>query len=107
VRTSSLTTDHRKGRHDAVDAIESAGGSAVAARADVSNRAEVEHMVEICHEAFGPADVLVNNAGITADKQFTEMSRASGTASWTLTSAACSTVPNCSTTISGTPRRAD
>jgi len=61
--------------HDAVDAIESAGGSAVAARADVSNRAEVEHMVEICHEAFGPADVLVNNAGITADKQFTEMSR--------------------------------
>ncbi|PGF17126.1 beta-ketoacyl-ACP reductase [Natrinema sp. CBA1119] len=61
--------------HDAVDAIESAGGSAVAAKADVSNRAEVEHMVEICHEAFGPADVLVNNAGITADKQFTEMSR--------------------------------
>jgi len=61
--------------HDAVDAIESAGGSAVAARADVSNRSEVEHMVEICHEAFGPADVLVNNAGITADKQFTEMSR--------------------------------
>ncbi|QLK26834.1 beta-ketoacyl-ACP reductase [Natrinema zhouii] len=61
--------------HEAIDAIESAGGSAVAARADVSDRAEVEHMVEVCHEAFGPADVLVNNAGITADKQFTEMSR--------------------------------
>ncbi|MDS0478462.1 beta-ketoacyl-ACP reductase [Natrinema sp. 1APR25-10V2] len=61
--------------HEAVDAIESSGGSAVAARADVSDRAEVEHMVEVCHEAFGPADVLVNNAGITADKQFTEMSR--------------------------------
>jgi 3-oxoacyl-[acyl-carrier protein] reductase len=61
--------------HEAVDAIESAGGAAVAAQADVSDRAEVEHMREVCHEAFGPADVLVNNAGITADKQFTEMSR--------------------------------
>src|SRR6056297_1238676 len=61
--------------HEAVDAIESAGGSAVAAQADVSNRADVEHMHEVCHEAFGQCDVLVNNAGITADKQFTEMSR--------------------------------
>jgi len=61
--------------HEAVDAIESAGGSAVAAQADVSNRADVEHMREVCHEAFGQCDVLVNNAGITADKQFTEMSR--------------------------------
>ncbi|MFA9426520.1 beta-ketoacyl-ACP reductase [Natronorubrum sp. A-ect3] len=61
--------------HEAVEAIESAGGEAVAARADVSDRAEVEHMHEVCHEAFGPADVLVNNAGITADEQFTDMSR--------------------------------
>ncbi|ELY87082.1 beta-ketoacyl-ACP reductase [Natrinema altunense] len=61
--------------HDAVDTIESAGGSAVAAQADISDRADVERMVEVCHDTFGPADVLVNNAGITADKQFTEMSR--------------------------------
>ncbi|ELZ26374.1 beta-ketoacyl-ACP reductase [Natrinema limicola] len=61
--------------YEAVDAIESAGGSAVAAQADVSDRAAVEHMREVCHEAFGQCDVLVNNAGITADKQFTEMSR--------------------------------
>ncbi|MDQ2051594.1 beta-ketoacyl-ACP reductase [Natronolimnohabitans sp. A-GB9] len=60
---------------EAVDAIETAGGSAVAAQADVANREEVEHMREVCHEAFGPADVLVNNAGITADEQFTEMTR--------------------------------
>ncbi|ELZ17878.1 short-chain dehydrogenase/reductase SDR [Haloterrigena salina JCM 13891] len=60
---------------NAVDAIEDAGGSAVAAQADVTDREEVEHMREVCHEAFGPADVLVNNAGITADVQFTEMSR--------------------------------
>ncbi|NUB92710.1 beta-ketoacyl-ACP reductase [Haloterrigena sp. SYSU A121-1] len=60
---------------NAVGAIEDAGGSAVAAQADVTDREEVEHMREVCHEAFGPADVLVNNAGITADVQFTEMSR--------------------------------
>ena len=61
--------------HEAVEAIESAGGAAVTAKADVSDRAAVEHMREVCHEAFGQCDVLVNNAGITADKQFTEMSR--------------------------------
>ncbi|RKD97637.1 beta-ketoacyl-ACP reductase [Halopiger aswanensis] len=60
---------------EAVDVIETAGGSAVAAQADVTHRDQVAHMREVCHEAFGPADVLVNNAGITADKQFTEMTR--------------------------------
>ncbi|MEY7847762.1 3-oxoacyl-ACP reductase FabG [Natrarchaeobius sp. A-rgal3] len=60
---------------EAVDAIETAGGNAVAAQADVAVRDEVEYMREICHESFGPADVLVNNAGITADDQFTEMTR--------------------------------
>jgi 3-oxoacyl-[acyl-carrier protein] reductase len=61
--------------YEAVDAVETAGGQAVAAQADVSVAEDVKHMREVCHEAFGPADVLVNNAGITADKQFTEMSR--------------------------------
>ncbi len=61
--------------YDAVEAIEDAGGQAVAAQADVTDREEVAHMREVCHDAFGPADVLVNNAGITADVQFTEMSR--------------------------------
>ncbi|WP_247001792.1 beta-ketoacyl-ACP reductase [Halosolutus gelatinilyticus] len=61
--------------HDAVEAIEASGGRAVAAQADVTKREEVERMREVCHEAFGPADVLVNNAGITADVQFTDMSR--------------------------------
>ena len=60
---------------EAVDMIESAGGQAVAAQADVSNREEVDHMRDVCLDAFGPADVLVNNAGITADEQFTDMTR--------------------------------
>ncbi|EMA31399.1 beta-ketoacyl-ACP reductase [Halobiforma nitratireducens] len=61
--------------HETVDAVESAGGNAVAAQADVANREAVERLRDVCHEAFGPADVLVNNAGITADHQFTEMTR--------------------------------
>jgi len=60
---------------EAVETIEESGGEAVAARADVTDRAEVAHMRERCHEAFGPADVLVNNAGITADTQFRDMSK--------------------------------
>ncbi|WP_114577616.1 beta-ketoacyl-ACP reductase [Saliphagus sp. LR7] len=59
---------------EAVEAIEDHGGRAIAARADVTDREAVEAMRERCHEAFGPADVLVNNAGMTADTQFVEMS---------------------------------
>ncbi|MCU4739990.1 beta-ketoacyl-ACP reductase [Halobacteria archaeon AArc-m2/3/4] len=61
--------------HEAIAAIEDAGGEAVAARADVTDRDEVEAMRDLCHEAFGPVDVLVNNAGMTADTQFAKMSR--------------------------------
>ncbi|MBF6170272.1 SDR family NAD(P)-dependent oxidoreductase [Nocardia blacklockiae] len=44
--------------------IERAGGRAVAVRADVAVRAEVESMVAQAEAALGPIDVLVNNAGI-------------------------------------------
>ena len=60
---------------EAADAVETAGGEAILARADVTDRDAVERMYEACHEAFGPADVLVNNAGVTADTQFVEMTR--------------------------------
>ncbi len=61
--------------NEAVEAIKAAGGDAITAQADVTDREGVEHMREACHDAFGPADVLVNNAGVTADTQFIEMSR--------------------------------
>lgn len=60
---------------EVVDAIEAAGGSAIATRADVTGRREVETMREEIHDAFGPIDVLVNNAGITQDTKFEEMTR--------------------------------
>jgi 3-oxoacyl-[acyl-carrier protein] reductase len=48
-----------------VEAIEAAGGEAVATPADVSEEAEVEAMVAEGTDAVGgPVDVLVNNAGV-------------------------------------------
>lgn len=44
--------------------IEQAEGTAIAVRADVAVRAEVEAMAERVESELGPIDVLVNNAGI-------------------------------------------
>jgi 3-oxoacyl-[acyl-carrier protein] reductase len=62
--------------HDVCDHIEDEGeGRAVPAQADVSDFEEVQSMVESVREEWGPIDVLVNNAGITVDKKFENMSR--------------------------------
>ena len=61
--------------YDVVDRIEEAGGRAIALQADVSEHEQTEAMREDVHAAFGPIDVLVNNAGITVDKRFSDMTR--------------------------------
>ena len=50
--------------HSAVAEIRSAGGQAIAARADVSVSAQVNEMATRVTGELGPIDVLVNNAGI-------------------------------------------
>lgn len=57
---------------ETVEAIKSAGGTAVALGADVSNRAQVRAAVANCREALGPITVLVNNAGVTDFTPFEE-----------------------------------
>jgi 3-oxoacyl-[acyl-carrier protein] reductase len=47
-----------------VNEIKSAGGRAIAAKADVSKADEVSRMFEVAEKEFGGVDVLVNNAGI-------------------------------------------
>jgi len=47
-----------------VKEIKSAGGCAIAAKADVSKANEVSRMFEVAEKEFGGVDVLVNNAGI-------------------------------------------
>ncbi|MDF2763323.1 MAG: Short chain dehydrogenase [Rhodospirillales bacterium] len=46
-------------------AIETAGGAALAVRADVRREAEIVALFDAAERAFGPVTGLVNNAGIT------------------------------------------
>lgn len=50
---------------EVVAEIEKGGGAARAVACDVSREADVERLVEETQAAFGPADLLVNNAGFT------------------------------------------
>ncbi len=49
-----------------VDSIRKAGGQAVAVQADVSKAADVKKLFDATEKAFGPAEILVNNAGVYA-----------------------------------------
>ena len=57
------------------DAIEDGSGTAVVAQADVANLDDVQSMYDAVAEELGGVDVLVNNAGITVDKKFVDMTR--------------------------------
>jgi len=48
---------------DAVREIESLGGETVAVPTDVSNRHEVDRLIQTAIDRFGRVDILVNNAG--------------------------------------------
>lgn len=52
---------------DAVAAITAAGGTAIAVRADISSPAEVASAAAEVEAAFGPVQILINNAGIHPD----------------------------------------
>ncbi len=56
-----------------VEAIEAAGGRALAVGADVSDAAQVEAAVERVVAELGPPTVLVNNAGVTRDNMLFKM----------------------------------
>ena len=50
------------------------GDKVIAVRADVTQRAEVDHLVDEALNRFGSIDILVNNAGINVVKPFLDMS---------------------------------
>jgi NAD(P)-dependent dehydrogenase (short-subunit alcohol dehydrogenase family) len=53
------------GAEAVVQMIQAAGGSALAAVADVSDKAQVDMLFDTALERFGTLDVLVNNASLT------------------------------------------
>ena len=58
----------------AVAEIRAAGGHAIACQADIADAAQVSAMVEAAIDAFDSIDVLVNNAGLSIDGPFLDMS---------------------------------
>ena len=58
----------------AVAEIEAEGGEAVAIQADVSESAAIDRCFKEVEEAFGPIEVLINNAGIRRDGLAVRMS---------------------------------
>lgn len=61
--------------HEVTEEIKTYGEDAVAICADIADQAAVERMAKAIHEDLGPVDVLVNNAGITVDRKFENMTR--------------------------------
>lgn len=57
-----------------VQEIEKAGGQAIAVRADVSQAAEAQALIDAAQKAYGRVDILVNNAGTTRDTLLMRMS---------------------------------
>ena len=54
---------NQKGAEEAVEAIRQAGGEAIAIRADVRRRSEVDALVAAVRQQWRRIDILVNNAG--------------------------------------------
>ena len=61
------------GANETVRLIEGAGGQAVAVRANLSSTAEGVAMVEWAIQQFGGLDILVNNAALSTEAPFFEM----------------------------------
>ena len=59
-----------------VDEIRAAGGTAIANKASVSDKAGAQSIIDDAVSEFGTIDILVNNAGILRDKSFKNMDMA-------------------------------
>jgi 3-oxoacyl-[acyl-carrier protein] reductase len=59
-----------------VASIKQKGGKAIAVQGDVSKEADVKRLFVETKEAFGPVDVLVNNAGVYAFQPIEDVSEA-------------------------------
>jgi len=65
---------NKEAADEVVSTIEKAGGKAAAYQADISNRDQVNSMVDQVVADHGPITILINNAGATADRTLRNMS---------------------------------
>lgn len=66
----------RQGAQDVAAEIEATGGRAIVVRCNLAQAAEVEAMVAETVAAFGPIQLLVNNAGVFEYKPLSQISEA-------------------------------
>ncbi len=66
-------THHKNKAEELVERLQKKGFQAEMFRADVSDPEQVIRMINDIHRAFGPVDVLINNAGIAEQKPFAEI----------------------------------
>src|SRR4051794_33670388 len=65
-RTEQASDERLPGSiHEVVDEIRARGGTAIAVACDVADEDAVTALVDTTRTAFGPADILVNNAALT------------------------------------------
>ena len=74
--TVAVSDMRREGIDAAVAACRAAGARAEGFLVDVTDRAQVDAMVNAVKAQFGRIDVLVNNAGITKDARLQKMTQA-------------------------------
>jgi len=65
----AVTARSRDELHTVVDAIEGQGGTAIAIEDDLADETAIERIIGQVEAAWGPVDVLVNNAGIGSSQQ--------------------------------------
>lgn len=73
---ADVAVDYSTSRNEAdalVAALQKLGRRAVAVRADVSKKHDVDEMIASVRKEFGRLDILVNNAGMFFPSEFTEL----------------------------------
>ena len=66
-------TSNEKAANEVVEAIQAMGSKAVAMKADVAQKSDVENLIKTAVETFGRLDILVNNAGFTRPAMMIKM----------------------------------
>lgn len=66
-------TSNENAAHEVVDSITKLGSEAIAVKADVAKKADVENLVKTTVDKFGKIDILVNNAGFTRPAMMLKM----------------------------------